>query len=132
MKYLIDTNICIYFIKGMFDLNTKFQTVGTKNIYISEITVAELKFGIANSEKKKDNFKIINQFIEYSNVLPIFPALDIYAEIKTKMRKRGKSIDEFDLLIASTALFNNLILVTNNEKHFNLIENIKIEKWINN
>ena len=54
-NYLIDTNICIYYIKGKFDLKKKFEKVNPDNCFISEITLAELKFGVENSEKKEKN-----------------------------------------------------------------------------
>jgi len=50
IKYLLDTNICIYYIKGLYDLDRKFEAVGPENCFISEITVAELKFGVENSK----------------------------------------------------------------------------------
>ena len=53
MKYLLDTNICIYYMKGLFDLDFKIDTVGNDNCFISEITLAELKYGVANSNSKK-------------------------------------------------------------------------------
>ena len=62
-KYLIDTNICIYYIKGQFNLHKKFAEIGADNLYISEVTIAELKYGIENSTKKKENRKIIELFI---------------------------------------------------------------------
>jgi len=55
MKYLLDTNICIYYLKGLYNLKEKINVVGNENCYISEITVAELKFGVENSEQKKKN-----------------------------------------------------------------------------
>jgi len=54
-KYLLDTNICIYYLKGRFDLNRKIENIGIENCFISEITVAELKFGAENSERKEYN-----------------------------------------------------------------------------
>ncbi len=51
MRYLLDTNICIYFLKGRYNLVEKFDQIGFDNLYISEITVAELKFGAAKSNK---------------------------------------------------------------------------------
>jgi tRNA(fMet)-specific endonuclease VapC len=52
-KYLLDTNICIYFLKGQFNINKKLKSVGVDNCFISEITVAELKFGAENSIEKE-------------------------------------------------------------------------------
>jgi tRNA(fMet)-specific endonuclease VapC len=51
MKFLIDTNICIFYLKGKYDLQIKFQKIGIENCFISEITVAELKYGAEYSEK---------------------------------------------------------------------------------
>lgn len=62
-------------------------------------------------------------------ILPIIDALDIYAKEKTRLRKSGQSVDDFDLLIGASAVANDLTLVTNNEKHFERLENIAIENW---
>jgi tRNA(fMet)-specific endonuclease VapC len=131
--YLLDTNICIYFIKGLYELNKKISAVGFENFYISEITIAELKFGIENSKSshKSNNRKVIESFINSVKVVPIISCLDIYAKEKARLRKTGKVVDDFDLLIGSSAIVNNLILVTRNESHFENLQNIKIENWIN-
>lgn len=62
--YLLDTNICIYFIKGLYELNKKITKAWIENCYISEITIAELKFGIENSKSthKANNKKVIESF----------------------------------------------------------------------
>lgn len=62
-QYLLDTNICIYFIKGLFDLKSKFEEVGPENCFISEITLAELKFGVEKSQAQKKN--PIIRFLSY-------------------------------------------------------------------
>lgn len=114
-KYLLDTNICIYFLKGLYGLDEKIEQAGQSNCFISEITVAELKFGAANSAKVKENTKLFNAFINKFTVLPVYPALDIYAKEKARLRKAGKPVDDFDLLIGATAIVNKLILVTKND-----------------
>jgi tRNA(fMet)-specific endonuclease VapC len=128
-KYLLDTNICIYFLKGLYQLDEKIKLAGQSNCFISEITVAELKFGAANSSRVKENAKLFTAFINKFTVLPIYPALDIYAKEKARLRKAGKPIDDFDLLIGSTAVVNKLILVTKNTTDFERIEKIKIKDW---
>jgi len=129
MKYLLDTNICIYYMKGMYNLDKKIDEVGSSNCYISEITLAELKFGVANSTKRKHNKEVLDNFIKNINVVPIYNSLDLYADEKTRLRKKGKTVDDFDLLIGVTAISNNMILITNNIRHFERIKNIKIEDW---
>ena len=129
--YLLDTNICIFYLKGRYDLEDKINKAGWGNCFISEITVAELKFGAASSDNPTKRKPIIDGFIKKMQMLPIFSTLDLYAEEKTKLRKTGNLIDDFDLLIGSAAVFNNLVMVTNNVAHLNRITGIIIEDWTN-
>ena len=128
-KYLLDTNICIYFIKGKFGLKEKFRSVKMENRFISEITLAELKFGVQNSESPKKNQDTLDIFLTGVQILPIFNALDLYASEKSRLRKKGEPIDDFDLLIGVSSIANGMILVTNNESHLGRISNIEIENW---
>lgn len=129
MKYLLDTNICIYFLKGKFGLVEIFDKIRFENLYISEITVAELKFGAAKSDRPFRNKIVIDEFANRLKQIPIYSALDIFAEEKARLKKEGNVVDDFDLLIGSTAIANEMIMVTNNEKHFARLKNIKIENW---
>jgi tRNA(fMet)-specific endonuclease VapC len=128
-KYLIDTNICIFYIKGKFDLKSKFEKADPNNCFISEITLAELKFGVQNSEQIEKNQKAIDKFLTGVNIVPIFHSLDLYAKEKTRLRKAGTPIDDFDLLIGVTSLAHNLTMVTNNTDHFKRITGIALEDW---
>jgi tRNA(fMet)-specific endonuclease VapC len=128
-KYLLDTNICIYFIKGQYDLNKKIAEVGEQNCFISEMTVAELKYGIENSKTIEAMRVIVEAFIPKFVVIPIFNSLDIYAKEKARLRKNGMLIDDFDILIGSTAIANDMIMVTNNVSHLGRLDNITIEDW---
>jgi len=129
VKYLLDTNICIYFLKGQFGLVETFGKIGFENLYISEITIAELKFGAAKSDRPEKNKLIIDQLAGKFKKIPIFSSLDVFAEEKTRLKKEGSIVDDFDLLIGSSAIANEMILVTNNEKHFNRLRSIQIENW---
>ncbi|WP_338790572.1 type II toxin-antitoxin system VapC family toxin [Bernardetia sp. MNP-M8] len=133
-KYLLDTNICIYYLKKQFDLDKKIIEVGFKNCYVSEITLAELLFGVENGEEqhKERNQNKYNEFEELfeKRIIPIREAFEHYAIQRAKLRKTGKQIGDFDTLIASTALVHEMILVTRNVKHFERIEGLEIENWI--
>jgi tRNA(fMet)-specific endonuclease VapC len=129
MNYLLDTNICIYFLKGRYGLIEKIGQIGFENLYISEISVAELKFGAEKSDFPERNRKVVNNLIERFKILPIFSSLDIYAKEKAKLKKEGKIVDDLDLFIGATAISNDMILVTNNERHFSRLTDIKIENW---
>ncbi len=117
-KYLLDTNICAYFLNGKFGLDTKIDEVGFENCVVSEITIAELKYGVEKSTHKEKNKIILETFQTKFDVIPIFPSLDIYAKEKARLKIKGKILDDFDLLIGSTAIFNNLTLITRNVSDF--------------
>jgi tRNA(fMet)-specific endonuclease VapC len=128
-KYLLDTNICIFYLKGRFDLDTKVRNVGVENCFISEITVAELKFGAENSEHVERNRSVVTNLLSVFQVIPVFGSLDVYAKEKARLRKQGDLIDDFDLLIGATAIANELIMVTNNTKHFVRMDGMILEDW---
>lgn len=129
-KFLLDTNICIFFLKGKYNLNRQFEKIGLENCCISEVTLAELKYGAECSERIAENMKMVDDFANTITIVPIFNSLNIYAKEKAKLRKKGILIDDFDILIGSTAVANNFILVTENEKHLKRISKIEIENWI--
>ncbi|GAB4018723.1 PIN domain-containing protein [Spirosoma koreense] len=128
-KYLIDSNIAIFYMKGKFTLNKKFDKVTPDRCFISEITLAELKFGIANSEHPEKNRTILDNFLTGVQILPIFYSLDLYATEKARLRKLGTPVDDFDLLIGVTSVAHDLIMVINNISHFKRINGIKLEDW---
>ncbi len=116
-------------MKGKFNLEEKFSKMTTENCFISEMTLAELKFGIANSDRPENNKKVVNNFLTGVQVLPIFHSLDLFATEKARLRKLGSPIDDFDLLIGVTSVTYGLIMVTNNTNHFKRIVGIKLEDW---
>lgn len=103
-KYLLDTNICIFYIKGQYELNRKIAEVGEQNCFISEMTVAELKYGVENSKTVEAMRIIVEAFISKFAIIPIYNSLDIYAKEKVKLRNQGLLIDDFDILIGSTSM----------------------------
>jgi tRNA(fMet)-specific endonuclease VapC len=130
-QYLLDTNICVFFLRGKLGLDKVFQEKGRQNCFVSEITVAELRFGAENSNNPNKSHKAVDSFVDGVSVLPIYGAIKIYAKEKVRLRRIGKPMnDEFDLLIACTAIENRLILVTDNTKDFKNIEGLKMENWI--
>ena len=116
-------------MKGLYDLNKQIELVGAENCFISEITIAELKYGIENSKTSELMRPIVEAFIPKFAVLPIYDALDIYAKEKAKLRRQGILIDDFDILIGATAIFHRMVMVTNNVEHLQRLEDIKIENW---
>jgi len=130
MRYLLDTSICVFFLRGRLNLDKIVKEVGLDNCYISEITVAELRFGAENSDDPIKSNKAVDVFLKGLAIIPIFGSIKRYAIEKVRLRKIGKPInDEFDLLIGVTAIENQLILVTDNTKDFKLLNGIQMENW---
>ncbi len=129
MEYLLDTNICIYLFKGKFNLDKKLIEVGLSNCAISEITYAELIYGAEKSKKREANLDLVENFTSQIIILPIFNGIKIFAKEKARLRKEGKIISDFDLLIGATAIANKMIMVTNNVSEFSRMRNINIENW---
>ena len=128
-KYLLDTNIGIFYLKGLFQLADKMEQVGLSNCFISEITLAELKFGAENSDKIEPNRLVVHELQNQIQIVPIIGALDLYAKEKARLRRVGTPLDDFDLLIGTTAIANGLIMVTHDTNHFKRLQGIKLENW---
>ena len=130
MKFLLDSNICIHFLRGKYNIIEKLNEVGIDNCAISEITLAELVFGAEKSDNPKKNHKLIEKFIGQLTILPIFDAIHTYGKEKARLQSEGKMISDFDLLIGCTSIENDLIMVTENIKEFDRIKGIRIENWV--
>jgi tRNA(fMet)-specific endonuclease VapC len=131
MKYLLDTNICVHFFCGKFNLASKFQEVGLSSCAISEITLAELIYGAEHSTNPQKNFNLIESFSSEVTILPIINCIYLYGKEKSRLRKNGTMISDFDLLIGTTAITSDLIMVTENISEFERIKEVKLENWIN-
>lgn len=131
MKYLLDTNICIHFFRNKYGVYSKLEEVGIGICAISEVTLAELKYGAEVSGNPIKNHKIIDDFTSLISVLPFYGSIPLYAKEKARLKRLGTLISDFDLLIGCTAIENELIMVTENTKEFKRLSNIKIENWVN-
>ncbi len=132
MTYMLDTNICIYLIKkNPLSYFEKLEQVQQKSdIAISSIVLAELQFGVSNSAYQEQSQNNLNILLSKLNVLPYTEKCAFYyGEIRADLKRKGCIIGGNDLLIASHALCENAILVTNNGSEFNRIEKLKVENW---
>lgn len=132
MKYVLDTNTCIYIInKRSARIEKRFADMDIGDVGISSITCAELQFGISNSSNPKQNQEALDEFLGPLEILD-FPAAacPVYGEIRANLRKSGTMIGPLDLLIGAHALFLKAVLVTNNENEFSRISGLKIENWV--
>ncbi len=131
MKYLLDTNICIYIIKRKPpEVLARFTQHNLGDIGISSITVAELSYGVQKSQRIEQNQQALEQFLlplevaEFDAVAGLF-----YGKARASLERKGTPIGSMDLLIAAQALSLGLTVVTNNAKEFDRVENLIVENW---
>ncbi len=130
---LLDTNVCVHLLRGMYGVDKMIDGIGFENCYISVITVAELKYGSELGRQMgyhgKDEH--LSEFLSAINILPIIDVLDLFASEKARLRLAGTPADDnFDLLIGCTSVYYGMTMVTENIRDFRNIENIKVENWI--
>ena len=132
MKYMLDTNTCIYIIKrkpqGVLD---RFKRMKISQIGISSITLSELFYGVSKSSKPEQNQIALIQFIAPLEIVAYsHETSQYYGDLRAQLEKQGTPIGSLDILIAAHALSIDCILVTNNEKEFMRVPNLKIENWV--
>ena len=131
MKYMLDTNICIYLINERpKKVINKFTHLAPGDVGVSSITASELAFGVAKSGSDK-NRAALETFLLPLEVVPYgYAAAMAYGEIRSVLKSLGKPIGPLDMLIAAHALSIGVTLVTNNEKEFRRVNRLKIENWV--
>lgn len=130
--YILDTDTLIYFLNGKDSVVQHITELPSDMLYTTIINHSELLFGAFKSTNKKRNLSKIRDFLQNIKILPFcINASEIFAEEKAILKKNGNMIADMDLMIASIAIYNNMVLITNNTKHFVRIKNLKMENWLN-
>ena len=130
--YLLDTNICIYFMKNTFPpLSQKLLEHNPSDLRISSISVLELEYGAAKSNWSEKTREKIAMFLAPFSILP-FDTNDAIAAgvIRASLERNGMIIGAYDIQIAAQGQSRNLTVVTHNTKEFNRIPNLKVEDWV--
>jgi tRNA(fMet)-specific endonuclease VapC len=128
--YLLDTDTLIYALKGDPPVVEQFKKVGAVPMAVSIISFGELLYGAMKSARPEKNLARVRHVAELYPVIEItMGVMETFASLKTRLERKGTRLDDFDLLIASTALFLNYRLVTCNERHFNRIPELTVENW---
>lgn len=130
MSYILDTDTIIYFLKGMPSITERIASISAGEINTTIINHAELLFGAFNSARKQQNLKKVGMFLDNIKILPFCEqASAIFAEQKAGLKKRGTLLADLDLMIASITLRHEMVLVTNNNRHFERLKNLQLENW---
>ncbi|MBI2499308.1 PIN domain-containing protein [Candidatus Woesearchaeota archaeon] len=125
--YLLDTDIIIEYLRGNKKVIDRLISLSYDELYTTTISLAELFYGIYQSSKKEKNTQKLADFLSNIAVLNIgISSCKLFGKLKSELKNKGELIDNFDLFIASICITNNLILITNNDKHFRKITNLRI------
>lgn len=133
VRYLLDTDTCIYLLNGVARLKMQIAQMGVEAVAVAIVTKGELYFGAYHSSHLDQNRQRIHAFFADPGpaVLPLNnQAMDCFGKCKAELRRTGRPIGDVDLLIAAVAISRGLTLVTNNTKHFNRIPGISLENWL--
>ena len=135
MKYLLDTNICIFLIKNKFpNLTKRILSCTNQDVVLSAISVAEMEYGASKSQNREKNRQALLDFCIDFNTILNFTTEDAeaYGIIRAYLEKRGKLIGPYDMQIAAQGMTRNLTIITNNYEEFSRIPWIRIEDWTKN
>ena len=128
MKYLIDTDWVIDHFNNVKETTKKLEELAPEGMAIRIVSLAELYEGIYYSKNPVKSQQLLEEFL-----VPDLKVLNIDEDVckifgkeRGKLRKQGRIISDFDLLISATCLYYNLTLLTNNLRHYERIEGLKI------
>ena len=132
VRYLLDTNICIYISKKRPpEVYQRFSELSNGDIGMSMITFGELRFGAEKSQHREIALEKLDQLMRYiPMIMPTSETAEKYAMIRSHLEKSGQPIGNNDLWIAAHALSMNTILVTNNTKEFIRVPDLLVENWV--
>lgn len=128
--YLLDTDIVIYSLKGHSAVKKNLERNLHAALKISIVTLMELYYGAYKSQKVASNIGKIKRIEDAVEIIALGrESAEIFAMLKADLEKAGNPLDDFDLILAACALAHDLVLVTNNVKHFQRIQGLKFENW---
>ena len=132
MRYMLDTNICIYVIKHKPEtVFQKLQNINPEDVCISSVTYAELVHGVEKSAAVEKNRLALSMLLANMEILDFdVDAADCYGKIRAALEKKGTPIGPLDMMIAAHAQSLSYTVVTNNVKEFSRVSALKIENWV--
>ena len=128
-QYLLDTDVAVDYLRGCSETIRRVEEIGRANCRISEITVAELKHRAEKSARPEHSRQKVDTFCDMFEIMPFYPALDVFAFEKARLEKLGTRLEDFDLLVGATAIHYDFVLATNNVKHFDRMQHLTVENW---
>ncbi len=132
LKYILDTNICIYIAKQKpAEVLKRFEALDVGEVGMSMITHAELLYGAKRSQHPEKAIVTLEQLISLIPVQPLYDGVAThYADIRANLADQGNMIGNHDLWIAAHVRAMNKTLVSNNLKEFERVQDLKLENWV--
>ena len=132
MRYMLDTNICIYVIKHKpVTVFQKLQNINPEDVCISSVTYAKLVHGVEKSVAVEKNRLALSMLLANMEILDFdMDAADCYGKIRAALEKKGTPIGTLDMMIAAHAQSLGYTVVTNNVKEFSRVSALQIENWV--
>jgi tRNA(fMet)-specific endonuclease VapC len=128
MRYLIDTDWVIHYLNGREDIVQRLDELQEQGLGLSMISLAELYEGIFYSTDPNGNERALQDFLQGVDVVGIDEeTCQVFGRQRGRLRAAGKTVGDFDLIIGAIALQHNVILLTNNRRHFELVEGLQLE-----
>lgn len=129
--YMLDTNMAAAALRGTAGLDARLLKLDPSDWCISAITRSEMRYGVALKPAAVKLARQVEAFLLATSTAPWDEsAADLHGKLRAALRSRGTPIGDFDEMIAAHALSLGAILVTDNTRHFKLIEGLAIENWI--
>lgn len=130
LQYMLDTNICIYVMKGYPPrLRERFNRLAGQ-LCMSSITLAELQYGAEKSPRRLENLGALEQFAGRLEVLPFTAkAAADYGRLRTDLERAGTPAGPYDMLIGAHARAEGLVVVTNDAREFGRMPGVRAESW---
>jgi tRNA(fMet)-specific endonuclease VapC len=131
LKYLLDTNICVFLKSKRYpQLEARLRKTRKRDVAVSAVTEAELKYGAYKSSDPARNMTAVDALLATITVLPFeSSAADAYGQVRAALEKSGQIIGPYDLMIASQAIAHRLTIVTNNVREFSRVPGLAVEDW---
>jgi tRNA(fMet)-specific endonuclease VapC len=132
IRYLLDTNICIYLIKRHPpEVLARFQQIQLKQLYIPTITLFELYYCIEKNSSQQRNLAALESFIAPLTIVDFtLDAAKKAAKIRNHLQQQGTPIGAYDIQIAAIAFSLSMTLLTNNTREFARVKGLKLENWV--
>lgn len=131
MRYLLDTNMVIFAMKGVAPVRAVLEKIPLSDLALSPIVLGELQHGVEKSQYRENNRERLNHLLAGMTLLPLdADTCRYYGSIRTELERRGTPIGANDYWIAAQALAFGLVLATDNEREFSRVPGLELENWM--